>query len=69
VGTGEALGGPRASGLGSEPAYNHGGKGRVATRESEGAVVAMPTGTTQPVGVKGPCFIDAGVGRKGSVSA
>ena len=54
MGTGEALGGPRASDLGSEPAYNRGGKGRAATRESEGVVVAMPTGTTQPVGAKDP---------------
>jgi hypothetical protein len=69
VGTGESLGGPRASGLGSERVYNHGGKRRAATRQSEGGVVAMPTGTTQPVGAKDPYFIDAQAGREGSVSA
>jgi len=64
VGTGESLGGPRASGLGSMPVYNHGGKGRVATRQSAGVVVVMPTGTTQPVGAKDPYFIDADAGRR-----
>ena len=69
MGTGESLGGPRALDLGSMPVYNHGGKERVATRQSAGVVVAMPTGTTQPVGAKDPYFIDADAGREGSVSA
>jgi len=69
VGTGEALGGPRISGLGSEPVYNRRGKRRAVTRESEGVVVVMPIGTTQPVGAKDPYFIDADAGREGSVSA
>ncbi len=60
---------PQHFGLGSMPAYNRCGKGRAATRQSEGVVVAMPTGTTQPVGAKDPYFIDADAGREGSVSA
>ena len=51
------------------PVYNHGGKGRAATRQSAGVVVAMPIWTTQPVGAKDPYFIDAGASREGSVSA
>ena len=45
------------------------GKWRAATRESEGVVVAMPAGTTQPAGAKDPYFIDAHAGGRGSVSA
>jgi hypothetical protein len=36
----------------------------VVTRQSAGVVVAMPIGTTQPIGAKGPYFIDANAGRR-----
>ena len=61
---------PSLRGWGSRPVYNrHDGKWRAAIRESEGVVVAMPAGTTQPAGAKDPYFIDADAGGRGSVSA
>jgi hypothetical protein len=55
VGTGEALLGPVPAGGGSALAYNRfSGKWPVAERESEGVVVVMTDGTTEPVSSEGP---------------
>jgi hypothetical protein len=58
-GTGEILLGPgfaREAGL---PITVRSGKWQPVERKSEGVVVAVTAGTTQPGLAKGPCFIDA----------
>lgn len=66
LGTGEGLLGPgSAAREAGPPITGEPGKWRAAERQSEGVVVAVKAGTTQPGSAKHPCFIDAGVRREG----
>jgi hypothetical protein len=67
VGTGEALLGPGLRVPGSEPSMTGvPGKWRAAERESEGVVVVVTVGTTQPDSSEGP-LLHRRTPRRGAV--